>query len=94
MSDKLLLFVTIDLGSAELSPFEDYETRVLALLPEHQGELLARWRLSDGMTEHQLVAFADRSGYDSYMADERREAVRYLWDISGASIKVEAVRGI
>jgi hypothetical protein len=55
-----------------------YEDRVLELVVDHEGEVLQRVR-GDGANgqplEVQLIRFASSSGYESYLADERRQAM-------------------
>ncbi len=56
----------------------DYETRVLALYPEHGGEVLQRVRTdgSDGRPhEIHVFRFASQSAIESYMNDPRRLAL-------------------
>jgi hypothetical protein len=61
-----------------------YEDLVLALLPEHDGRLIARARRSSGDTdgpyETQLIQFTREAGFDAYMADERRTALAPMRD--------------
>ncbi|MEU6372919.1 hypothetical protein [Streptomyces sp. NPDC046909] len=55
-----------------------YEDKVLALLGEHDGRLVRRARAdgADGRPDEiQLIEFASRSGYDGFLADERRTAL-------------------
>lgn len=55
-----------------------YETRVLALIPEHGGEVVQRVR-GDGSDGHphevQLLRFPSRNAIDSYLNDPRRRAL-------------------
>ncbi len=55
-----------------------YEDRVLALVPEHSGEVLQR-AVSDGADgrphEVQLYRFASQQDLDGYVADPRRTAL-------------------
>jgi len=59
----------------------DYEDKVLALLPDHDGCLVARARAAasaepgDGAYETQLIRFDSEEGLASYLADERRAAL-------------------
>jgi uncharacterized protein (DUF1330 family) len=57
---------------------EAYEDAVLALLAGHGGRVLQRARVREGAgapTEIQIIEFATRDGYDSFMADDRRTAL-------------------
>lgn len=55
-----------------------YEDKVLALIPDYGGELLARV-IGDGSNDHphevHLYRFPDQAAIDSYMADPRRLAL-------------------
>ena len=55
-----------------------YEDAVLALVPEHRGEVLQRVR-SDGAAgrpyEVQVFRFAGQDALDSYLTDPRRTAL-------------------
>ena len=59
--------------AAEVSAYED---KVLPLLAEHGGELVARLRSSAGRAEHpveiQTIGFVSDAAYAAYMADPRR----------------------
>jgi uncharacterized protein (DUF1330 family) len=55
-----------------------YEDRVLALLPDHGGQVLQRLRPVGGDTEPtevHLLEFPDDASLDAYMTDERRLAL-------------------
>ena len=59
----------------------EYEDKVLALLPEHAGRLIARARSAnaadrgDGAYETQLIQFDSDASLASYMADGHRTAL-------------------
>ncbi|WP_375002559.1 hypothetical protein [Aeromicrobium sp. CTD01-1L150] len=62
----------------EAAGLEEYENRVLALIPEHGGQVLQRVRntVDDGQPrEVQLYRFPSKSSLDSYLADPRRLAL-------------------
>jgi len=91
----VLLFVTIDLADADIAVYEDYESSVLPLLGDHRGALIARWRVElPTPIEYHLIEFADQAGFDGYMTDERRLAVRAIWEKSGARSQVVDARPI
>lgn len=54
------------------------EAAVLPLLPRHGGRLERRLRAADGLAVVHVVAFQDV--FDSYLADEDRQAQRGLLD--------------
>lgn len=55
----------------------EYEDRVLPLLDDHRGELVARERVEPGVdgdpVEVQIIEFADDAALSSYMSDARRQ---------------------
>jgi len=54
-----------------------YEDAVLALLPDHGGRVVSRVITPggyEGAQEAQVIEFADREGFESYMNDPRRVA--------------------
>ena len=69
----LTLALVVDLATDAVEPFEAYERRVLPLLER-------RLRTPDGRTEIHLLSFADRAGYDAYLADPDRAAAGRLLD--------------
>jgi len=79
VAPRLMLALVVDLESAAVAPFDAYERRVLPLLARHGGRLDRRLRTADGRTEIHLLSFADRAGYDAYVADpDRADAGRLL----------------
>jgi enamine deaminase RidA (YjgF/YER057c/UK114 family) len=76
----LTLALVVDLATDAVEPFEAYERRVLPLLERHGGRLDRRLRTADGRTEIHLLSFADRAGYDAYLADPDRAAAGRLLD--------------
>jgi hypothetical protein len=53
-----------------------YEDAVLTLLGRHGGHLDRRLRGTDGRTEVHVIRFEDRVGYDSFLVDPERAALR------------------
>jgi hypothetical protein len=53
-----------------------YEDRVLALLGDHGGTVERRMRTGDGASEVHIIVFASRSGFDAFLVDPRRLALR------------------
>jgi hypothetical protein len=76
----ITLALVVDLATDAVEPFEAYERRVLPLLERHGGRLDRRLRTADGRTEIHLLSFADRAGYDAYLADPDRAAAERLLD--------------
>jgi uncharacterized protein (DUF1330 family) len=64
----------------------EYEDRVLALLGDHGGRLIARIRSVDGpWSEVQVIEFASEHGLGSFERDPRRLALSAMRDDSIAS---------
>jgi len=78
--ERLTLALIVDLEPGAVEPFDAYERRVLPLLARHGGRLDRRLRTADGRTEIHLLSFADRAGYDAYLADPDRAAAGHLLD--------------
>lgn len=74
------LALVVDLAADAVEPFDAYERRVLPLLQRHGGRLDRRLRTADGRTEIHLLSFADRAGYDAYLADPDRAGAGRLLD--------------
>ena len=71
---RLTLVLVVDLPEGGAAACSRYEALVLPLLPRHGGRLERRLRSADGRSEVHVVSFADRAGYQAYLADpERRE---------------------
>jgi enamine deaminase RidA (YjgF/YER057c/UK114 family) len=80
VAPRLTLALVADLAAGAVGPFDAYERRVLPLLARHGGRLDRRLRTADGRTEIHLLSFADRAGYDAYLADPDREVAGRLLD--------------
>jgi hypothetical protein len=74
----LVLALVVDLAADAVGAFDTYERRVLPLLARHGGRLDRRLRTADGRTEVHLLSFADRAGYDAYLADPDRAGLGSL----------------
>lgn len=72
----------------------DYEDRVLALVPEHGGQLLQRAR-SDGRDpqplEIQVLRFGSQTDLDGYLDDPRRLALAEVRDRAVARTEMLSV---
>ena len=74
-----LTFVMIaDIPSGAEAAFQQYESLVLPLLARHGGRLDRRLRTDDARSEVHVVSFESQDGYESYLADEARQAHRAL----------------
>ncbi|UYM06364.1 hypothetical protein [Solicola gregarius] len=76
--DEVQLCCLLWANDREAVGLTEYEDRVLALVPEHGGQVVQR-ALSDGRDgqphEVQLFRFASQQMLDSYLADPRRASL-------------------
>ena len=71
----LRVVALVDLG-ADAEAGRRYEDAVLALLGRHGGRLERRLRTGDGGTEVHVIRFTARAGYDGFLVDPERVALR------------------
>ncbi|THV26980.1 DUF1330 domain-containing protein [Glycomyces paridis] len=78
MSEAIELCCTLRARPGLEADMSAYEDKVLALVPEHGGELVAR-AVADGADgnphEVHVYRFPGQSAIDAYMADPRRTAM-------------------
>jgi ribosomal protein S18 acetylase RimI-like enzyme len=70
------LAVVVDYPSGHEARGAEYEDRVLGLLPAHGGRVEQRLRTVDGASEVQVLTFSSRAGFESFLLDEHRLALR------------------
>lgn len=80
----MLVLVEIDLTDANLSVFDDYESRVLALLERHGARIEERLRSADERSEFHLLHFPDPDALEAFRGDPARAALQDQWLRSGA----------
>ncbi|MBQ0989918.1 hypothetical protein PSH03_004904 [Micromonospora sp. PSH03] len=68
-----------------------YEDAVLALLDRHGGRLERRLRGTDGQTEVHVIRFDGRVGYESFLADPDRAALRTALGAAAPTTRVVEV---
>ena len=73
---ELLLVALVELAADAVEAGQRYEDQVLALLGRHGGRLERRLRTGDGRTEVHVIRFASREGYEGFLADPERIALR------------------
>ncbi len=74
----LKLCVALWAVDSQEDALSDYETRVLALVPKHGGEVVSRVRRvgdGDGPLEVQVIHLPDDSAVDAYLKDPERLAL-------------------
>jgi ribosomal protein S18 acetylase RimI-like enzyme len=69
------LVALVEFGTA-VEAGREYEDTVLALLGRHSGRLERRLRTDDGNGEVHVIRFATRAGYQAFLADPERAALR------------------
>ncbi|MGC5018677.1 GNAT family N-acetyltransferase [Micromonospora sp. DT47] len=72
----LRLVALVELATDAVEAGQRYEDQVLALLGRHGGRLERRLRTGDGRREVHVIRFASRAGYESFLADPERAALR------------------
>ena len=77
---SLTIVMIADIPSGAEKGFQAYESAVLPLLPRHGGRLERRFRTGDALTEVHIVSFESQEGFESYRADEERQAHKGLLD--------------
>ena len=92
MDHGLLLVAVVEMAPGEAEAGRRYEDEVLALLTRHGGSLERRMRGTDAATEVQVIRFAARAGYDSFMADPDRVALRERLGAAAPTTRVIEVR--
>jgi enamine deaminase RidA (YjgF/YER057c/UK114 family) len=80
VAPRQTLALVVDFAEDAVGPFAAYERRVIPRLERHGGRLDRRLRTADGRTEIHLLSFADRAGYEAYLADPERAAAGHLLD--------------
>ncbi|UOE44106.1 hypothetical protein [Agromyces larvae] len=77
-SDDLVLCCLLWAHPGEEAALVSYEDAVLALVPDHGGEVVERVR-GDGSSGHplevQVFRFPNQAAVDAYLADPRRTAL-------------------
>lgn len=76
MAEELLLVAMVDMAPGHLTVGQRYEDAVLALLDRHGGRIERRLRTEDSAAEVHVIRFRSRSGYESFMVDPDRLALR------------------
>lgn len=92
MSEALPVYLTqlIYLKPGQEEIFEQFEQYALAMLGDHQGQLLVRVRTRDNRNEGSLespdeihlVSFPSRDHYHAFIQDERRQQILHLKEAS------------
>lgn len=88
-------FVMIaDMQPGAEAAFQHFESLVLPLLARHGGRLDRRLRTDDALTEVHILFFEARSGYETYLADEERQAHREVLAEANVTQRILHVRDV
>jgi hypothetical protein len=91
---ELLLVAIVEMAEGHADAGRRYEDEVLAFLPRHGGSLEKRMRATDAPTEVHVIRFASRDGYESFMADPERRALRESLGDTAPTTRVIEVRDL
>ncbi|WP_327032986.1 hypothetical protein [Micromonospora ureilytica] len=88
----LTLVAIVEFAVGAETAGQRYEDSVLALLGRHGGRLERRLHGTDGRTEVHVIRFDDRAGYESFLADADRAALRTALGEAAPTTRVIEVR--
>ncbi|MEV6811406.1 GNAT family N-acetyltransferase [Micromonospora sp. NPDC051296] len=88
------LVALVELPAAAVEAAQRYEDTVLALLPRHGGRVERRLRTGDGRTEVHVIRFDTRAGYDAFLVDPERAALRAALGATAPSTRVLEVQEV
>jgi hypothetical protein len=87
----MLLTQIVRVPADGVRDFQQFESRVLPLLPRYGGALVRRVRGRDGQFEVHLVSFPSPERFDAYLGDSERVAALPLLESSGAEAELVEV---
>jgi hypothetical protein len=73
---SLLLVAIVDMSPSQAAEGRRYEDAVLAMLSRHGGALESRLYSTDAQAEVHTIRFESRTGYEAFMVDPDRLALR------------------
>ena len=88
----LTLVAIVEFAAGAETAGQRYEDAVLALLERHGGHLDRRLHGTDGRTEVHVIRFDSRVGYESFLADGDRAALRGALGEAAPTTRVIEVR--
>ena len=94
MSGELLLVAIVEMVDGHEVAGQRYEDAVLGLLRRHGGTLERRMRGVEPAGEVHVIRFRDRGGYESFMADPERLALRAELGEAAPRARVLEVRDV
>ncbi|WP_410810015.1 hypothetical protein [Micromonospora sp. 067-2] len=90
----LTLVALVEFSAGAEATGQRYEDTVLALLSRHHGRLERRLRGTDGQAEVHVIQFDGRAGYESFLADPERAALRDALGESAPTTRVIEVHEV
>jgi hypothetical protein len=91
---ELLLVAIVEMAEGHAEAGQRYEDEVLAFLPRHGGTLDKRMRATGDATEVHVIRFDSRAGYESFMVDPDRVALRDRLGPAAPTTRVIEVRSL
>ena len=91
---SLLLVAVVDMAPGRGADGQAYEDAVLTLLGRHGGTLERRMRGTGSPEEVHVIRFAERAGYEAFLADEERLALRARFGDAAPATRVIEVRDV
>jgi hypothetical protein len=82
------LVAIVDMATGLEADGRRYEDEVLLLLDRHGGTLESRLHSTDGTTEVQTISFSGREGFESFLADPDRAALRERFGAAAPTTRV------
>lgn len=67
----LVLIAHLTVAPGEEETFEAYEEIALSIFREHRGEVVSRFRPSEGPTEIHVLRCPDERAFEAFRADDR-----------------------
>jgi hypothetical protein len=91
---EMLIVAVVEMMPRQVSAGHHYEDAVLELLGRHGGTVERRMRGTDAVTEVHVIRFEDRSGYETFMQDPDRLALRAKAGIAAPHARVIEVHDL
>ena len=92
VTGELLLVAVVEMAPGAAEAGRRYEDAVLNLLDRHGGAVERRLQSTDGTSEVHVIRFRDRAGYESFLVDPDRLALRESAGEAAPTTRVLEVR--
>jgi hypothetical protein len=90
----VLLVALVEMAPGQADAGRRYEDSVLAMLPRHGATLERRLRDTGSSAEVHVIRFESRAGYESFMIDPDRLALRDALGAAAPSTRVIEVHDL